>query len=179
MVDPIRKTLDKDLLKQEMMSAVVGTLAVKSDMRAKFMKNPSEYLKNNGINPNSVNIEILCKAVFDLDKKLSKTMATRIENAFPKFPTAFVKFTIIVPKISPVPLPDARIKPLIPRKIKIRIKPIVPDIKPIVPKPIIPSIKPYMPCLDVKIDIERIRVLEDLKPLITKAVLDKIVKIKK
>ena len=25
-----------------------------------------------------------------------------------------------------------------------------------------------MPCLDVKIDIERINVLEDLKPLITK-----------
>ena len=153
MADVIRKTLDKDLLKQELMSALVGTLAAKSDVRAKFIKNPSEFLKNNGINPNSVNIEALCKAVYDLDKKLSKAMIDKIGKAFPKFPAAFIMTKPIVPK------------------------PIVP--KPIVPKPIVPQIKPYMPCLDVKIDIDRIKVLEDLKPLITKEVLNRIVNIKK
>ena len=163
MADVIRKTLDKDLLKQELMSALVGTLAAKSDVRAKFIKNPSEFLKNNGINPNSVNIEALCKAVYDLDKKLSKAMIDKIGKAFPKFPAAFIMTKPIVPKpIVP--------KPIVPM-------PIVP--KPIVPKPIVPQIKPYMPCLDVKIDIDRIKVLEDLKPLITKEVLNRIVNIKK
>jgi hypothetical protein len=36
-----------------------------------------------------------------------------------------------------------------------------------------------MPCLDVKIDIERIKVLEDLKPLISKDVLSRIVNIRR
>ena len=168
MADPIRKTLDKDLLKQELMSAVVGTLAADSKMREKFIKNPSGFLKSKGINPSSVKIEILCRAIFDLDKKLSKKMIARIGKAFPKFPASFVKFNIIVPKIKPISQ-------------QIRIKPIVPDIKPILPKikPIVPQIKPYMPCLDVKIDIERIKVLEDLKPLITKEVLQRIVKKRK
>jgi len=178
MADVIRKTLDKDLLKQELMSALVGTLAAKSDVRAKFIKNPSEFLKNNGINPNSVNIEALCKAVYDLDKKLSKAMIDKIGKAFPKFPAAFIMTKPIVPKpIVPKPIVPMPIvpKPIVPKPIVPM--PIVP--KPIVPKPIVPQIKPYMPCLDVKIDIDRIKVLEDLKPLITKEVLNRIVNIKK
>ena len=65
------------------MAAVVGTLSVNSNMREKFIKNPSEFLKSNGINPNSVNIEILCKAIFEFNKKLSKKMIERIGIAFP------------------------------------------------------------------------------------------------